>query len=341
MEGRKTFMGKIDVATKQYMSHKNVIADAFNFYVYDGAQVIKPERLQKIDTVEFMMPYGNDAKAAVQKIRDNLMVWESVTDGDTVYVVLGTENQDKIHYAMAVKNMLYDALQYAKQVEEAKKSYRDQNKTADIKLSSEEFLSGFRKQDKLMPVITLVVYFGDKSWDGAKSIHDMCCVKDGHILKYIPDYKINLIEPVKVSDNEYEKFKTDLGSVLQFIKHQSDEDGSWIKGKHRFESVEREAVELINMITGANIAGNEKEEGIDVCRAWENSLKKAKDEGQREGRLEGVREGEIHGRREGKIEGKIEAYVDCDMTIPEIAKKVSKSEEYVKEVIKKISAACL
>lgn len=29
------------------------------------------------------------------------------------------------------------------------------------------------------------------------------------------------------------------------------------------------------------------------------------------------------------------------MTIPEIAKKVSKSEEYVKEVIKKISAACL
>ena len=31
MEGRKTFMGKIDVATKQYMSHKNVIADAFNF----------------------------------------------------------------------------------------------------------------------------------------------------------------------------------------------------------------------------------------------------------------------------------------------------------------------
>ena len=242
---------------------------------------------------------------------------------------------------MAVKNMLYDALQYAKQVEEAKKSYRDKNKTADIKLSSEEFLSGFRKQDKLMPVITLVVYFGDKSWDGAKSIHDMFCVKDEHILKYIPNYKINLIEPVKVSDNEYEKFKTDLGSVLQFIKHQSDEDGNWIKGKQRFKSVEREAVELINMITGANIADNEKEEVVDVCRAWENSLKKAKDEGQREGRLEGVREGEIHGRREGKIEGKIEAYVDCDMTIPEIAKKVSKSEEYVKEVIKKISAACL
>ena len=204
-------MGKIDIATKQYMSHKNIIADAFNFYVYGGAQIIKPEKLQKIDTAEFMMPYGNDAKAAVQKIRDNLMLWEGVTDGNAVYVVLGTENQDKIHYAMAVKNMLYDSLQYAKQVEEAKSSYRNKNKGAAIKLSSEEFLSGFRKEDKLMPVVTLVIYFGDKSWDGAKSVHDMFCVDDEQILKYVPDYKINLIEPIKVSDSEYEKFKTDLG----------------------------------------------------------------------------------------------------------------------------------
>ena len=195
-------MGKIDIATKQYMSHKNIIADAFNFYVYDGVQIIKPEKLQKIDTAEFMMPYGNDAKAAVQKIRDNLMLWEGVTDGNAVYVVLGTENQDKIHYAMAVKNMLYDSLQYAKQVEEAKSSYRNKNKGAAIKLSSEEFLSGFRKEDKLMPVVTLVIYFGDKSWDGAKSVHDMFCVDDEQILKYVPDYKINLIEPIKVSDSE-------------------------------------------------------------------------------------------------------------------------------------------
>ena len=315
-------MGKIDIATKQYMSHKNIIADAFNFYVYDGAQIIKPEKLQKIDTAEFMMPYGNDAKAAVQKIRDNLMIWESVTDGKAVYVVFGTENQDKIHYAMAVKNMLYDSLQYAKQVEEAKSSYRDKNKDAAIKLSSEEFLSGFRKEDKLMPVVTLVIYFGDKSWDGAKSVHDMFCVNDEQILKYVPDYKINLIEPIKVSDNEYEKFKTDLGSVLQFIKHQSDDDGRWIKGNRRFQNVEKEAVELINMITGVNIAGNEKDEVVDVCRAWENSLKNAKDEGQREGR----------------IAGQIEAYIDCNMTIPEIAKKVSKPEEYVREVVKKLSA---
>lgn len=54
-------MGKVDIATKQYMSHRDVIADAFNFYIYDGRQIIKPEKLQKIDTAEIfylmeMMP---------------------------------------------------------------------------------------------------------------------------------------------------------------------------------------------------------------------------------------------------------------------------------------------
>ena len=63
-------MGKVDIATKQYMSHRDVIADAFNFYVYDGRQVIKPERLQKLDTTEVLLPYGNDADIAIHIIID-------------------------------------------------------------------------------------------------------------------------------------------------------------------------------------------------------------------------------------------------------------------------------
>lgn len=315
-------MGKVDIATKQYMSHRDVIADVFNFYIYDGRQVIKPEKLQKIDTAEVALPYGNDAEIAVQKLRDNIMLWTMAMDDKAAYAVLEIENQDKIHYAMAVKNMLYDALQYAKQVEEAKRSYRNGLNKKRIKLNSEEFLSGLKKADRLMPVITLVVYFGDKDWDGAKSIHEMLSVDDDELLSYVPNYKINLIEPAKISDEDYDKFKTDVGSVLQFIKHQSDEDGSWIKGKTRFKHVEKEAVELINLITGSKITGEEKEEVVDMCRAWENSINNAMREGM----------------REGELKGKIEIlYEECNMSIHDIARKVSKPEEYVREVIRKMS----
>lgn len=319
-------MGKVDIATKQYMSHRDVIADVFNFYIYDGRQVIKPEKLQKIDTAEVALPYGNDAEIAVQKLRDNIMLWTMAMDDKAAYAVLGIENQDKIHYAMAVKNMLYDALQYAKQVEEAKRSYRNGLNKKRIKLNSEEFLSGLKKADRLMSVITLVVYFGDKDWDGAKSIHEMLSVDDDELLSYVPNYKINLIEPAKISDEDYDKFKTDVGSVLQFIKHQSDEDGSWIKGKTRFKHVEKEAVELINLITGSKITGEDKEEVVDMCRAWENSINNAMREGM----------------REGELKGKIEIlYEEYNMSIHDIARKVSKPEEYVREVIRKMSTAYL
>ena len=40
----------------------------------------------------------------------------------------GAENQAEIHYAMPVKSNLYDALEYAGQVEEAAKSHRKEMK---------------------------------------------------------------------------------------------------------------------------------------------------------------------------------------------------------------------
>lgn len=41
------------------------------------------------------------------------------------------------------------------------------------------------------------------------------------------------------------------------------------------------------------------------------------------------------------LKGKIETlYEECNMSIPDIAKKVSKSEENMKEVIKRMSAVC-
>ena len=64
--------------------------------------------------------------------------------------------------------------------------------------------------------------------------------------------------------------------------------------------------------------------------------------GEEQARNEGVREGRKEGRLEGREEGRIETlYTDCNMSVPDIAKKVSQSEEYVREIIKKISAACL
>ena len=139
-------MGSIDTESKKYMSDNAHFADAFNYLIYDGRSVIDPAALHPLDSTEIVIPYGNEAREPNQKYRDILKVWQIMTDGEAIYAVLGEEIQTNIHYAMPVKDMLYDSMQYAKQVEEAKKSYRDQNgKEQTIRLTGSEFLSGFRK----------------------------------------------------------------------------------------------------------------------------------------------------------------------------------------------------
>ena len=54
--------------------------------------------------------------------------YAAMTDGKMEYVLYGAENQAEIHYAMPVKTNLYDALEYAGQVEEAAKSHRKEMK---------------------------------------------------------------------------------------------------------------------------------------------------------------------------------------------------------------------
>ena len=122
---------------------------------------------------------------------------------------------------MPVRNMLYDAISYSNQVEETAKIHR---KNKDRPSSQDEFLSGFYEDDVLLPVITLVIYFGADEWTAPKSIYEMFGTKDPYILKFAQDYKINLIAPASIADEDFAKFSTELNQALKYVKYSSDKD---------------------------------------------------------------------------------------------------------------------
>ena len=77
----------------------------------------------------------------------------------------------------------------------------------------------------------------------------------------------------------------------------------------------------------------------DVLREFfKEEIKANEEQAMNRGWKKGMEKGIEKGREEGRIET---LYTDCNMSESDIAKKVSKSEDYVKEIIKKISAACL
>ena len=276
-------MAAKDAIGKWYMSDDAIFADAFNFLLYDGEPIIKPEELREADATEIALPYGNNARLTVQKYRDVKKIWAAKQDDDAVYVLLGEELQSKVHYAMPVKDMLYDAIDYAKQVEDARRSYqakRDdageflfENGDLRIKLTSEEFLSGFRRTDRLLPVITATVYFGPDEWDGPLSLHEMMKVKDRRLLRTVPNYWINLIAPARIDDADFEKFNTDLGIAMKVLKYQNHGADQLILDLGG-RKVGRATAEFLNVQAKLGLSFEEpKEEGeIDMCRALESRI---------------------------------------------------------------------
>lgn len=262
-------LGVKDTVTTKYMRQNEIFADAFNYFVFGGEQVISPDSLEELDTREIDVPYGGEkgAKQPVQKTRDVIKSVIAMMDKHTAYLLLAIENQSNIHYAMPVKNMVYDALQYAKQVEVAIASHK---MSGDYRgADSDEYLSGFMKEDRLLPVVTLVIYFDSKEWDGPLSIHEMFDKQDARVLALVPDYKINLLAPASIENEDFGKFQSSLKEVLSFIKYARDKDElkKVLDADEAFRHLGREEVDVLNACVGAKIAVKEGEEAIDVCLA--------------------------------------------------------------------------
>ena len=315
-------MGTADIVTKEYMRENTVFADAFNYLIYNGKKVIDPAKLTEIDSTEIALPFGNAEKVkaekkrkeqeaewssvknesvrkkntsrvgvkmdAVQKYRD---VFKSVVikqDEKTSYVLLGIENQTDVHYAMPVRNVIYDALQYGRQVADIAADHRRNKKDFPGK-SNGEYLSGFFKEDHIRPIITLVIHFGAEEWDGPLSLHEMMATRDMEILSFVENYRIHLIDPAKLTEEELDKFSTSLKEVMGYIKYPKDKEKllEFLRTDTR-KTIEMNAARVIKMITNTPIEVSEEMEEIEMCKAIEDLILESEEKGEKKGEAKGM-----------------------------------------------------
>ena len=286
-------MSAADAQTNAYMSDNAHFADVFNYFIYGGRQVIRPENLQEMDRTALTMPFGSGKEASeeVQKFRDVLKSVSIKMDESATYLLMGIENQSHIHYAMPVRNMLYDAISYADQVEAFAKRHREDKEYG----SSDEYLSGFHRGDMLRPVITLVIYWAPGKWDGPQSIHELLETQNPDLLKLVPDYRMNLLVPDSIED--FEKFRTELAEVLEFIKYSKDSEKLYqaINETPGFQKLGRRSVELINAVTDADIEIPEGKEAVNMCTAIQEMKEESRNIGVKEGQAKMIQQALNHG----------------------------------------------
>ena len=247
-------MGMADAVTKQYMKENTVFADAFNFLLYNGENVIQPQTLRELDTAEVVIPFTVDDKGkkqaqAVQKYRDILKMTTVMTDDKAAYVLFGVETQTDIHYAMPVRNVIYDALQYGRQVTEVSKRNR-------------------------------------------KNSGQTMAVTDKGLLQHIPDYRIKLIDPAGIDSDEMDKFHTSLREVLSYIKYSKDADklAEYMNHNQRMEHLEVGAAQVIKEVTNTKFQIPKGMEEVNMCEAIEVLMKRRETEGITQGKLSLLKE---------------------------------------------------
>ena len=162
-------MGYADGTAKEYTRQNDIFADAFNFYLYGGAQTIKPDQLCELDTAELSILPDAESRGkrngrSMQRYRDVLKSVSAMEDGRAAYLLMGIENQSAVHYAAPVKNLLYDALQYAGQVERRAKVHREERDYPVHLLSPYELTEDENEKfhTSLGDVLTFIKYSKDK-----------------------------------------------------------------------------------------------------------------------------------------------------------------------------------
>lgn len=124
-------------------------------------------------------------------------------------------------------------------------------------LKADELLSGFSSIDRLVPVISLVIYWSNHPWDGPKTLHEMLDISGN-----ISQYKDKFVE----------------------------------KNESIFRQVDTETVQAIQVLTNSKelslvLPAKSEEDGevIDMCKALQDLISDSRKEGEILGLEQGVR----------------------------------------------------
>ena len=200
-----------DIVLKNYWNNSEQFADLFNGALFDGEQIIKAGELVDVDTEESIVLEHKKYAESIKASRDNIKIRKKSTVYGVELILLGLESQEHIHYAMPMRVMGYDYAAYKKQYDSNAQKY----KTVEG-LNEDEFLSRMKKTDKFIPVITVVVYYGEKEWDGAKTLREMLNIPE-KIIKYVNDYKMLLVEAKENNLALHNINNRDLFNLLEIL----------------------------------------------------------------------------------------------------------------------------
>lgn len=150
-----------------------------------------------------------------------------------------------------------------------------------------------KKDDRLHPIITLVISYSEDIWDGPLCLKDMVVEMPEKIERIFSDYKINLIEIRK--GNEYHFHNEDVKTLFEVTHYIYEREFDEMKKEYKDKKLSSEMLQVLGSVTGSKeltelgeqeteVTGNKmcraleewREEGIQL--GYENGFQKSEDQ---------------------------------------------------------------
>ncbi len=294
-------MGQYDTTLKQYLDDDTRFADLINGVIGNGQPLVSASQLEDRDPLSLdplplyrrtsLKQHRGPHKKILPKSRD--LVRKAVFGVN--FIIIGVEHQEHTHYLMPLRCMGYETREYERQARKHSKLLLEDYHEKRIRLTDAEYLCRFRKEDRLHPCITIVLYFGDE-WDGATSLHQLLDQQDlpKEFIPFINDYQIHIL-PVKQLDCT-DMFHSDLKLVFDSIRYANDTEAfrTHVLKNPAFETLDDDAYHMIQTYSHSpeleelerTIYTQAKGGPVNMCKAITALIAEGKEEGRLEGRLE-------------------------------------------------------
>lgn len=248
-------MGDKDLTEKILLDYNDIFADIINVLIFAGEQRVKAEDLESLGT---HAQYKADDGCLHEEERDVAKLWKN---NGISFAICGIENQSKPDKYMPYRIIGYDGASYKSQ------------------------LCKCDDRNKVVPVVTLVLYYGAEHWNQPKSIHEQLDVPD-ELKAFVNDYKANVFEISWLTEKQVSMFRSDFRIVADFlVKKRTDADHA-MENQQRIKYVDS-MLKFLSVMTGdrryEQIGAENVKEVHNMCDVAERLEQRGLEEGLEKG----------------------------------------------------------
>lgn len=204
---------KQDLATKSLEEYPDVFADIGNVNLYNGKEILCPEELEHLPS---SMIY-RDMKGGLRELRSDIRM--QVKNAGMQIAVICIENQSDVCNTMPVRDLGYEYANYHEQIRTIKEENRKKGKNY--------FTHEIGDGQKLVPVIQMVLYYGEEEWKSPLSLFDMFDIPEEKrklLEPYIQNHSIHLISLGKQDEETRKKYQSDFRLVVEYLACRDNEE---------------------------------------------------------------------------------------------------------------------